>query len=133
MSFNEISKFIILLYFVLICIMLVKYDYYIMSITCDLQDDIHCKNQYTLSYKCYIITAFYFTHLLSSVLKLMKDFPMLNMFNIHENLIEALLAQQAYADVQAVLSKYDGMCVVLNLDACVYSLEIELYLVFFNK
>ena len=39
----------------------------------------------------------------------MKDFPMLNMFNIHENLIEALLHLQAYADVQAVLSKYDGV------------------------
>uniref|UniRef100_A0A8C1WVX5 Suppression of tumorigenicity 7 n=1 Tax=Cyprinus carpio TaxID=7962 RepID=A0A8C1WVX5_CYPCA len=42
---------------------------------------------------------------------LMKEFPLLSMFNIHENLLESLLELQNYADVQAVLAKYDGtMC-----------------------
>lgn len=39
---------------------------------------------------------------------LVKEFPMMSVFNIHENLIEVLLTLQNYADVQGVLAKYDG-------------------------
>uniref|UniRef100_A0A8C8E0J9 Suppression of tumorigenicity 7 n=1 Tax=Oryzias sinensis TaxID=183150 RepID=A0A8C8E0J9_9TELE len=46
---------------------------------------------------------------------LMKEFPLLSMFNIHENLLESLLELQNYADVQAVLAKYDEQSMVLLL------------------
>ncbi|KAL3309580.1 Suppressor of tumorigenicity 7 protein [Cichlidogyrus casuarinus] len=40
---------------------------------------------------------------------LLKEYPALNLFNIHENLIECFLAAQQYADAQAFLSKYDDI------------------------
>lgn len=49
----------------------------------------------------------------------MKEFPLLGMLNIHENLLEALLELQAYADVQAVLAKYDGK-IYPNKKCCFY-------------
>lgn len=45
---------------------------------------------------------------------LVKEFPMMSVYNIHENLIEVLLEMQSYPDVQAVLAKYDGNFIYLT-------------------
>lgn len=62
------------------------------------------------------------THAALVVLQLVKDFPV-SPFNMHENLIEALLELQHYPDVQTVLTKYDD--INLPKSACIcYSVAL---------
>ncbi|CAM4752466.1 unnamed protein product [Rotaria magnacalcarata] len=49
---------------------------------------------------------------------LVKEFPMISVFNIHENLIEVLLALQNYPDVQGVLAKYDDISLPKSATIC---------------
>ena len=64
-----------------------------------------------------------FIYLFFQAVKLFKDLtkevpPIMNVLNIHENLLEALLEMGSYADVQAVLAKYDDFSLPKSAAIC---------------
>ena len=66
---------------------------------------------------------FFFPNFVFQAVKMFKDLtkevpPIMNVLNIHENLLEALLEMQNYADVQAVLAKYDDFSLPKSAAIC---------------
>jgi len=60
---------------------------------------------------------------LKEAVKMFRDLtrevhPIMSVLHVHENLIEALLEMGAYADVQAVLAKYDDGSVPRSATLC---------------
>ena len=71
----------------------------------------------------YTLLSSYLIILKLQAVKMFKDLtkevpPIMNVLNIHENLLEALLEMGNYADVQAVLAKYDDFSLPKSAAIC---------------